>query len=904
VLVTFLSLYLLYRDGSAANIFYVAAILSVVVFVFSVRMHERYLYPAIPLLLIAFIYRPDRRIFALFAGFTLTFTVNVIDALRMLNNGVNLNFLVNETWVSVLNVGMVCAMIALAFVMFDRREAAETKVSGEPAAYADDPLENYFEKYEWHVLAALVVIYAVIAFVRLGDMHAPQSFWDMRWHKEEVASLPQEVQPGEVGFTGLARAPQSFWDARSLREESPRVFGAQWPVVIDLGERAHVDGLQVYLGGYANQSITVYTSDTPEDWGSWELYGEFDMTTAFAWHGFEVDIYTRYLRIRAASDRLIIGEVGLRSDGMLLRPHRVYDDEEDEAQRHINTLFDEQYTVPRYFTTEIIEARNLPLAPHIPAVIDLGNSTNINRLQAYLGAREHQRFAIYTSDAHPRLKLWQHYSIFELVSVFAWHDFDVNINARYIRIVPLDDRLIIGELGLRSDGQLVAPVALYDELTNGELSEGQFASMLFDEQHIVPEHSHFMNSTYFDEIYHPRTAFEFIHGMYVYENTHPPLGKVIQSWGIRVFGMTPFGWRFAGTLVGVIMIIPMYFLARELFSGRRGLAFVAAGLFTFDFMHFAQTRLATIDTYVTFFVILMYLFMYMYYKTPYKEASFRKDMLWLFLSGLSMGLAIASKWQGLYAAAGLAVLWLIVMMRRYLEYRELSANSEIDHKNVWSFNLQTLATIGLCVLFFVVVPVSVYVLSYIDYLRTPGMAGITSIIDNQVNMFNYHAGIDQPHPFSAYWWEWPLNLRPMFMYLRWDSPGIAEGISSFGNPIVWWGGLIGMFYAVYRLFDTRRSCSVAAFLVIGFMAQFAPWIFVTRTTYIYHYFPSVPFITLALAYMLGEVFDTRKLPYVKYTVLGVAVVLFAMFYPVLSGLPVNTWYVDTFLRWLSTWRLI
>ncbi len=34
-----------------------------------------------------------------------------------------------------------------------------------------------------------------------------------------------------------------------------------------------------------------------------------------------------------------------------------------------------------------------------------------------------------------------------------------------------------------------------------------------------------MNSSYFDEIYHARTALEHIENVYPYEITHPPLGK-------------------------------------------------------------------------------------------------------------------------------------------------------------------------------------------------------------------------------------------------------------------------------------------------------------------------------------------------------------------------------------------
>lgn len=77
-----------------------------------------------------------------------------------------------------------------------------------------------------------------------------------------------------------------------------------------------------------------------------------------------------------------------------------------------------------------------------------------------------------------------------------------------------------------------------------------------------------MNSTYFDEIYHARTAWEHLNGVYPYEITHPPLGKIIISIGIALFGMTPFGWRFSGTLFGVLMLPVIYIFAKGSSAGR------------------------------------------------------------------------------------------------------------------------------------------------------------------------------------------------------------------------------------------------------------------------------------------------------------------------------------------------
>ncbi|MEG2074005.1 MAG: hypothetical protein RRY54_04505, partial [Angelakisella sp.] len=69
---------------------------------------------------------------------------------------------------------------------------------------------------------------------------------------------------------------------------------------------------------------------------------------------------------------------------------------------------------------------------------------------------------------------------------------------------------------------------------------------LFDEQATRPLRPSSYTGMYFDEIYHARTAFEHLHGMEPYENSHPPLGKILIMLGIKLFGMNPFGWRFVG----------------------------------------------------------------------------------------------------------------------------------------------------------------------------------------------------------------------------------------------------------------------------------------------------------------------------------------------------------------------
>lgn len=59
------------------------------VFIFSTRMHERYLFPAVALAILAFIYLKDKRLMLLAAGFSITAFVNMYDILCQTVMGIN-----------------------------------------------------------------------------------------------------------------------------------------------------------------------------------------------------------------------------------------------------------------------------------------------------------------------------------------------------------------------------------------------------------------------------------------------------------------------------------------------------------------------------------------------------------------------------------------------------------------------------------------------------------------------------------------------------------------------------------------------------------------------------------------------------------------------------------------------
>lgn len=345
--------------------------------------------------------------------------------------------------------------------------------------------------------------------------------------------------------------------------------------------------------------------------------------------------------------------------------------------------------------------------------LDMGQDVTVAKLWDFLGYQNNPTYYIeYTSDPNGAwTTLCGEGSEWDAGSVFKWNEKDINVTARYFRISPSANN------GEDSIMELVLTDADGNKLT--PVNSGQYAA-LFDEQDLFEGRATNLNGTYFDEIYHARTAYEMIHHLYCYENTHPPLGKVIMAVGVLIFGMCPFGWRFMGTLFGVLMLPVIYNFAKKFFN-ETWICIVTTLLFAFDFMHFVQTRIATIDVFVTLFIMLSYYFMYCYTKLSFYDTPLKKTFIPLGLCGIAMGLGWASKWTGIYSSAGLCVIFFVQMFKRFREYQYANKNIKgssdgIEHKYIAdNFYKLFMKTIGFCCIFFVVIPVIIYVLSYIPF---------------------------------------------------------------------------------------------------------------------------------------------------------------------------------------------
>ena len=393
-----------------------------------------------------------------------------------------------------------------------------------------------------------------------------------------------------------------------------------------------------------------------------------------------------------------------------------------------------------------------------------------------------------------------------------------------------------------------------------------------------------MSSMYFDEIYYGRTAWEYIHGQSPYAWVHPPFGVLLIALAILLFGMNPLGWRFAPFMCGVLMVPVMYVLAKKIFKSRQ-MAILASLLMMVDFMHFSMCRMSSIDSSSTLFVLLELSFFYSY-MTERKAGNILQSWRALFWSGLFFGLAMSSKWDGVFTVP------FLLGMLVYIEIFVMRPNIKQFSSALWRIILAML-----------VVPLAIYCMSFLPYYSHDPVANFVSFVYNvQGYMLGYHTGFTAAttHPYESNWWGWPLLTKPLSVFFWQETGGhLSSSIVVMGNPAIWWGGILAFVGGVILMF--RKKDFNAVFLILAILTLYMPWTVFGRLKFDYYFYVVTPFWILMICYCLQWIeqqwsVDGRKFVYVY---LALAVILFIMFYPAISGMPISRDYVVHYLLWFS-----
>lgn len=447
---------------------------------------------------------------------------------------------------------------------------------------------------------------------------------------------------------------------------------------------------------------------------------------------------------------------------------------------------------------------------------------------------------------------------------FAWNDERTTSKVKYIKILSITDSSL-GEVAFYNNNKEIIPV---EKVTSDE----KIIKKLTDEKKVVPDQISYLNSSYFDEIYFARTAYDYKEGIEAYEWVHPPLGKMIQAIPILLFDtMAPFFYRLMGNIAGIAMIFIMYLFGKQLFKTRKW-AILSALLMFFDTFHFAHTRMGTVDSFLVLFIMLSLYFMYRYISN--KDTKYD-----LFLSGLFFGLSVCIKWTGFLGGLALAVIYFI----------DLIKNKKSLKKSI---------LFGL--LYFVIIPLIIYIGVYLIYPdnQVTYTDSIKDILVQTKEMYNYHSKLEAEHFFSSEWYTWPISYKPVWYYTQEYTPATHGTITGIGNIIIWWVGLLSLPYLIYRIIRYKEKESF--FIIITVLSLWLPYIFIGRCMFLYHYFPVLPFIMLGVIKLLEDIEEKTKNTFIVPIYLAFVVAFFIIYYPVISGLPTDNYYIDA-LKLFNSW---
>ncbi|MDO8503697.1 MAG: phospholipid carrier-dependent glycosyltransferase [bacterium] len=377
------------------------------------------------------------------------------------------------------------------------------------------------------------------------------------------------------------------------------------------------------------------------------------------------------------------------------------------------------------------------------------------------------------------------------------------------------------------------------------------------------------NTYYFDEVYHAFTAQAYAQNDpqgyewwgnspegFAYEWLHPPLAKLIQASAIKIFGDQPFSWRFPGILFGVGITYLLYLFGRGILKSER-LGFLAALFWSLDGLSLTMSRITMNDIFLTFWVLLaIYLFLQ---KRP------------LFLVGVILGLAISTKWSGVFILGLLAAFWL-------KERRAVLGPGKIK----------------IFALSFILIPATVYLLSFTQFFLQGHTWG--QFLELHRQTWWYQTNLTATHAYSSNALEWPFLVRPLFAFTE-SFDGKVANIYLQGNPLLWWAGVLSVLWLVLNIRKESRTVRV---VLLTYFVMFLPWAFSPRVMFIYHYLPALPFLFLILAWFMDRLWHNNQ----RWAVLSFLIFsfsLFVVFYPHWTAIPIpKEW--DNLYYVIPSWR--
>jgi dolichyl-phosphate-mannose--protein O-mannosyl transferase len=431
---------------------------------------------------------------------------------------------------------------------------------------------------------------------------------------------------------------------------------------------------------------------------------------------------------------------------------------------------------------------------------------------------------------------------------------------------------------------------------------------------------------------------------------HPPLGKIMIAAGEWLFGLTPFGWRFAVAVVGSVAVLMTARIARRM-TRSTVLGCVAGLLLALDGLEFVLSRTAILDIFVMFWVLAAFGLVVIDRDrtrarlaaaaaagpedttsagragtTPAGTTSAgrgdtsgpRLGFRWqLVLAGACLGAACACKWNGI---------WYIPVFAAMVIAWDLGARKAAGFGGRVRGVLRSDAP--WLPVWFLLAPVVVYVASWSGWFATSygydrnGTAlngghlasTVTAFLQYNKSMLGFGLGLKTYQYYQSDPLGWLILARPIsFFYARPKTCGArscSQEVLAIGTPLIWWGATAALLFCL-AWWLTRRDWRAGAVLA-GVAAGWLPWIWFYwhdhRTEFYYYAVVFDPFLVIAIALCLGLIAGPararpgRRLAGAVISGAYLLAVLwnFAYLYPVLAAksIPYASWLSR---MWFHSW---
>jgi dolichyl-phosphate-mannose-protein mannosyltransferase len=406
---------------------------------------------------------------------------------------------------------------------------------------------------------------------------------------------------------------------------------------------------------------------------------------------------------------------------------------------------------------------------------------------------------------------------------------------------------------------------------------------------------------------------------------HPPLGKEMIAAGEWLFGLTPFGWRFAVAVAGTVSILLTARIARRM--TRSTLLGCAAGLLmALDGLELVLSRTAILDIFVMLWVLAAFgmLVLDRDAAAAVIAAGRAPGIRWRRVAaGVFLGLACASKWDGVWyipAFAALAIAW--DLSARRAAGSPDPAGGTLRHDVKWlpvSFGLA---------------PFAAYLATWSGWFatgtgydrywaaangnHTPVWSALDSWYQYQKSMAGFGLGLHDQSGYVSRPWTWLTLGRPVSLYsncLPANHCGTVPGstlqeVLAIGTPAIWWVSIAALLFCL-GWWLTRRDWRAGAVL-LAVAAGWLPWFWFAwhdnRTEYYFYAITFLPYLVIAITLCLGLIIGpVRVAPGRRaagaagagaYLLLVLA--NFAYLYPVLAAqaIPYAAWYQR---MWFHGW---